>query len=201
MLSNFPESLLIITDGNEVYSSRKKISDEWETYPNTERNHIYVLLYSFLSYWRVSLKKKNEWGKPRMGWIISIPFRWLRVTFSFHWQCLGYIWLAPRGENYFHWSFGRARNMLYKYPGVFLVRNQKQDPEKYVFIKYHLKLCQKHKYLCDIHMKDSFHLKITILNIVRRQFPGWTINRGSVGSNNSLHSLLCFIVYKVSVKL
>ena len=159
------------------------------------------LLCSFLSYWRVSLKKKNERGKPRMGWIISVPFQWLRVTFSFHWQCLGYIWLASMGENYFHWSFGRARNMLYKYPGVFLVRNQKQDPEKYVFIKYHLKLCQKHKYLCDIHMKDSFHLKITILNIVRRQFPGWTINRGPVGSNNSLHSLLCFIVYKASVKL
>ena len=77
-ISNFPESLLIISDGDEVYFSKKKSRMTERPIPiRKEITSSMFLLCSFLSYWRVSLKKKNERGKPRMGWIISIPSQWL----------------------------------------------------------------------------------------------------------------------------
>lgn len=48
---------------------------------------------------------------------------------------------------------------------------------------------------CEVLGKNSFHLKIIILNIVRRHFSGRTIIRGCIRSNNSFDSLMS-LVYK-----
>lgn len=79
---------------------------------------------------------------------------------------MSWLNLWPQGENDFT-EIGRSQETYYKHPGVFCIKESKQGIEKYLFIKYHLKLYQKHKYLCDIHIKNSFfHLQITISNIV-----------------------------------